>query len=438
MSIRRFAMFSAEMKNLAKYSVGVGDRFGRQGRAQLEAFRLLAQREGVQVSPVWNKSNREHTIIGTHPDSVRAEAEAAVRDASWTYPYHVDADHISLKNVAPFIASSDFFTLDVADYIGETLDEGEIYGFISRHEDLIGSHAIPGIPEPVTLTRHHLAEHLRSTLFAIRQAGKLYRHIVEEKGSEDFVTEISMDETELPQTPDMLLVILAAVAEERIPAQTIAPKFTGRFNKGVDYVGDPAVFGREFDADACIVREAVQRYGLPATLKLSIHSGSDKFSLYPYVAQTLKRHDVGVHVKTAGTTWLEEVIGLAEAGGEGLSVAKEIYSRALTRFDELCGPYATVIDVQRKRLPNVEEVCAWSGGRFAATLRHEPDDSQFNPDFRQFIHVAYKVAAELGDRYLKALAASEKIVARNVIGNIYERHLKPLFGALTPKTPPAR
>jgi hypothetical protein len=410
--------------------MGVGDRFGRQGRAQLEAFRLLAANEGVTVSPVWNKSNREHATIGTLPETVRAEADAAVRDAQWTHPYYVDADHISLKNVDPFIASSDFFTLDVADHIGETPGESDVYGFISRHEDLIGTHELDGLPQPLTLTRHQLAEYLRGTLFAIRQAGRLYRHIAEVKGTDGFVIEISMDETPLPQTPDMLLVILAAIAEEKIPAQTLAPKFTGRFNKGVDYAGDPDVFAREFDADVCVVHEAVRRFGLPESLKLSVHSGSDKFSLYPHIKRTLKTRNAGVHLKTAGTTWLEEVIGLAKSGGEGLAVAKEIYRLAFARFDELCGPYATVIDVCRQRLPRFEEVGSWSGGRFAATLKHVPDDTQFNPDFRQFMHVSYKVAAELGSRYLDALAACEPVVAKHVTENLYERHLKPLFAGL--------
>ena len=416
------------MKMLAKYSMGVGDRFGRQGRAQLEAFRLLAEKERVNVSPVWNKSNREHTIVGTKPESVRFEADAAVRDAHWTQPYYVDADHISLKNVDGFVDVSDFFTLDVADYIGETMEEGDIYGFVSRHPELIGTHEIEGLAAPVVLTPALLTEYLRSTLFAVRQAGRLYRHIVEKKGSDDFVTEISMDETLQPQTPVMLLVILAAIADEKIPLQTIAPKFTGRFNKGVDYVGDAGVFGREFDEDVCVLRYAARQFGLPENLKLSIHSGSDKFSLYPYVARTLKARDVGVHVKTAGTTWLEEVVGLAASGGEGLAVAKEIYARAWPRFNELCGPYATVIDVQPGRLPRVEEVEAWSCGRFASVLRHVPGDAHFNPDFRQFIHVAYKVAAELGTRYLDALSASETVVARHVTENLYVRHLKPLFG----------
>ena len=418
------------MKQLAKYSMGVGDRFGRQGCAQVAAFQRLLLQRGVGVSPVWNKSNREHTIIGTQPESVRAEADDAVRQSRWALPYFVDADHISLKNVDGFLSASDFFTLDVADFIGETCEEGDIYGFIARHEELIGTHVIEGLADPVVLTRPLLAEYLRSTLFAVRQAGRLYRHIVEKKGTDDFVTEISMDETAQPQTPVMLLVILSAIAEEKIPAQTIAPKFTGRFNKGVDYVGDPAVFGREFDADVCVVRYAVKRFGLPENLKLSIHSGSDKFSLYPYVARTLKERGVGVHVKTAGTTWLEEVTGLAVAGGEGLAVAKEIYARAYSRLDELCGPYATVIDVSRERLPSVEDVQAWTGGFFAGALRNAPGDSRFNPDFRQFIHVAYKVAAELGGRYLEALAANEAVVARHVTENIYERHLLPIFGGL--------
>ncbi len=418
------------MKRLEKYSMGVGDRFGREAGAQLEAFRRLAERNGVSVTPVWNKSNREHAIIGTKPGDVRRAARTAVRASDWHGPYHVDADHIGMKTVDGFIEASDFFTLDVADYLGETTDEGEIYGFVSRHEALVGSHEIDGLAEPVVLARPQFAEIVRSTLFAVRQAGRIYRHIVERKDSTDFITEISMDETPLPQTPVMLLVVLAEAAEENIPLQTIAPKFTGRFNKGVDYVGDAAVFGREFDTDACVVRYAARRFALPDTLKLSIHSGSDKFSLYPYVADTLKRLDVGVHVKTAGTTWLEELVGLAVAGGEGLAVAKEIYTRARPRIEELCEPYATVIDVVPDRLPGVEDVQTWNGAQFASALRNAPGDSHFNPDFRQFLHVSYKVAAELGPRFFAALDANRRVVARHVTENLYERHLKPIFGGL--------
>ena len=146
-----------------------------------------------------------------------------------------------------------------------------------------------------------------------------------------------MDETDLPQTPLELLVILAALADEKVQLQTIAPKFTGRFNKGVDYVGDLRQFEREFGEDIAVIEFTVEQYHLPANLKLSVHSGSDKFSLYPIIRRVLKRTGAGVHLKTAGTTWLEEIIGLAESGGAGLQMAKDIYAEAVDHSKELCG-----------------------------------------------------------------------------------------------------
>jgi hypothetical protein len=417
------------MMMLSKYSMGVGDRFGHQGRAQVQAMQAM-RAAGVPVVPVWNKSFREHSIIHTQPMDVRRAADAAVAAEQWTGGYHVDADHISLRNVDGFLDASDFFTLDVADHIGVAAPEAELAAFVARHRDLIGRHTITGLSAPLEVTAEALAASARKYLHAVREAGKLYRHIQARKGAGKFITEVSMDETNLPQTPPEMLVILAAIADEKIPAQTIAPKFTGRFNKGVDYVGDVQVFAGEFAADICVIRHAVKRFGLPENLKLSVHSGSDKFSLYGPIAAALQRLDAGVHLKTAGTTWLEEIIGLAEAGGEGLAVAKDVYRLAFGRFAELCGPYATVIDVQAARLPTVDTVLQWDGPRFARALRHVQTCPDFNPDFRQFIHVGYKVAAEMGPRYLNALAAHESVVSRNVRENILARHLKPLFGTL--------
>lgn len=161
-----------------------------------------------------------------------------------------------------------------------------------------------------------------------------------------------MDETDLPQTPPELLIILALLADEHVRLQTIAPKFTGRFNKGVDYVGDLVQFEKEFNDDLAVIAHAVRQYGLPANLKLSVHSGSDKFSLYPIIRKALAKTGAGVHIKTAGTSWLEELIGLAEAGGDGLALTKEIYAYALEHVDELCAPYASVIDIDRSHLPS--------------------------------------------------------------------------------------
>src|SRR5664279_5176906 len=103
---------------LEKYSMGIGDRFAREGSAQLEAF-LRAENQGLVISPVWNKSNREHQIVHSEPAQTRLAADAAVKEMKWINSYFVDADHINLANVDKFMECSDFFTLDVADYIGK-------------------------------------------------------------------------------------------------------------------------------------------------------------------------------------------------------------------------------------------------------------------------------------------------------------------------------
>ena len=163
-----------------------------------------------------------------------------------------------------------------------------------------------------------------------------------------------------------------------------------------------------------------------------MHSGSDKFSLYAPIRRAVRRFNAGLHLKTAGTTWLEEVIGLAEAGGQGLAIAKEIYAGALAQAEALCAPYATVIDIDQSKLPPASVVQGWSAEQFVAALRHDQENPAFNPNLRQLLHVGYKVAAKMGERYLEALEACKASVSRNVTENLYERHIKPLFleGAL--------
>ncbi|MGE4586044.1 MAG: tagaturonate epimerase family protein, partial [Mangrovibacterium sp.] len=314
--------------NLGKFSFGVGDRFNHEGLAQLKAI-MKANAQGVEITPVWNKSNREHNIVHSEPDGTRAEADQAVRKMGWKGEYRVDADHINLDTVDRFIAHSDFFTLDVAAYIGNASDASDVAAFKASCRSLGDKVVIPGIAEPVMISDALLDTVVTKFLAAIREAGKIYRHIESVKGKGNFITEVSMDEVESPQTPVDMLFILKMIADEKIPAQTIAPKFTGRFNKGVDYVGDVAQFAKEFEEDVLVIDYAVKQFGLPGNLKLSVHSGSDKFTIYPVMAGIIRKYDKGIHVKTAGTTWLEEVIGLAVAGGEGLVAAKHIYTEAL-------------------------------------------------------------------------------------------------------------
>ena len=376
---------------IGKYSFGVGDRFAHEGVNQLKALIEAEERFGVHFVPVWNKSNREHQIVGTEPIETRREADAAVAALGYKDQYFVDADHINLNNVDRFIEASDFFTIDVADYIGKTGTVEERF------------------------------------LPAIKEAGKIYRHIAERKGADHFVTEVSMDEVDEAQTPEELRYILKELAAEKIPLQTIAPKFTGRFNKGVDYRGDLALFEKEFEQDLLVIKEAVKEYGLPENLKLSIHSGSDKFSIYPIMGRLIRKHDAGIHIKTAGTTWLEENIGLAVADPAALELAKKIYVNALGRMEELTVPYATVIDVDVDKLPSPEEVALWDAETYARTMRHNQADPLYNPSFRQLIHVSYKIAAELSDEFLPALEKHTDVIGEQITANLCERHIKRLF-----------
>jgi hypothetical protein len=413
--------------NLPKFSMGIGDRFARQGNAQLAAF-IKAKELGVEVAPVWNKSNREHNIVHSEPISVRAEADAAVNALGWKGSYFVDADHIGIKTVNRFLVPSDFFTIDVADFIGKPVeDESQVMAFVAAQRRFVGSLRIPGIDKAVDATAARIETIARKYLYAAQEAGRIFKYIESKKGAGNFIAEVSMDETDQPQSPLELLFILAALAQEKVAVRTIAPKFTGRFNKGVDYVGDVAQFEREFNEDLCVIAFAIEEFGLPADLKLSVHSGSDKFSLYGPIRRAVVNHGAGLHLKTAGTTWLAELTGLAVAGGDGLRIAKEVYAKALGRFDELCAPYATVIDIDRKKLPTAADIAGWTSTQFAAALDHDQKSPHYNPSFRQLLHVGFKVAAEMGPVYLDALAKSEAVIAPIVTENIFNRHLKRVF-----------
>jgi hypothetical protein len=409
---------------LNKYSVGSGT--GSRTRPK-RSCRLACRlwRNGVEVIPVWNKSNREHTIIGSEPSSVRQAADAAVKALHWKLPYFCDADHITLQTVGRFldraISTPSTWPTSSASRAGR-----RPRNFVKRHPELLGRIPLEGADEAFEITQEHLRQTAQKFLAAVKKAGEVYRKIENAKGGQ-LHREVSMDETDRAQSPAELLIILAAIADEGIPVQTIAPKFSGRFNKGVDYVGDVAQFEREIALDVAAIAYAVRHFGLPDNLKLSVHSGSDKFSIYPAIHATMKRFNAGVHLKTAGTTWLEELIGLAEAGGDGLALAKEIYAQAFAHRDELCAPYATVIDIDPAKIPSPDEFAAGPRSntpRPCATCR---EAAAYNSSLRQLLHVGFKIAAKMGRRYLELLEANEAVIAKNVTENLYDRHIAPVF-----------
>jgi hypothetical protein len=411
---------------IEKYSFGIGDRFGQEGEAQLEAI-IEINDLGYPVVPVWNKSYREHKIVKTDHSKVREEADGAVKKLGWNKSYYVDADHIGLSIVDEFIEYSNFFTIDVAHFIGQKPAAEEKAAFVERYSSYLGPLKIPGIESEYSINREFLAQVADNYLVAITEVKKIYDHIVAKKGAGGFIPEVSMDECELAQQPQELFFILAELKFRKVELQTIAPKFTGLFAKGVDYIGDIHVFRKEFEDDIAVIQFAIRELGLPAGLKLSVHSGSDKFAIYPAIREAIRKFGTGIHVKTAGTTWLEEIIGLASVGGKGLDIAKRVYAGAMARYDELTGPYATVLSIDRSKLPGVDETNSWNSKQFVDALTHNKNCSDYNSGFRQVVHVGYKIAVEMGDEYYNALSTYREIIAKHVKNNILERHLKLLF-----------
>ena len=421
------------MTKLAQFSLGTGDRFARQAAAQLSAVSAAAE-QGIALDIVWNKSFREHKTIGSQPASTREAADAAVRayrnsgaDRAWKGNYYLDADHIGLETVGIYLPYAEFYTLDVADAIGRDCDDAYRRRFMDAAESWIGKNiAVEGLEGGITIAAeiaHRVASHY---LFAVKSAGDLYRHIAEQRAGKALIIEVSMDETATPQTPEEIFLILLALSLEGVPLQTFAPRFSGRFNKGVQYVGDPAAFAEEFEKDSLILRHAAGVLGLPDNLKLSLHSGSDKFAIYPDISRIVKKHDVGLHVKAAGTTWLEEVIGLLEAGESDF--VKDMYRPCLHPMDELTGPYTEVIDIDASALPTADELESLSGDELISMLRHDLDNPRYNPSLRQLFHGGFKIAAERREEYLSRLERHEEIISREVKANLLERHILRIWG----------
>ncbi len=411
---------------LGKYSFGVGDRFGMQGRGLLRAFESAADK-GVIITPVWNKSFREHKLTGTIPSEVRIEADEAVTGAGWKLPYFVDADHINEKNVGEFIGSSDFFTIDVAGFIGAEPDRLALESSLTLNSKYIGSLKMPGFTGQIRVTPEFLANTSKKFLAAAIQAGRIYKDIENRKGKGNFITEVSMDEVDSPQNPAELFFILGLLSQAGIPVNTIAPRFTGNFHKGVDYSGDIKSFETEFEQDLLILDYARSEFGLPDNLKLSIHSGSDKRSLYHVINRLIHKHNKGIHIKTAGTTWLEEFTGIILSGERGYDFAKSIYSQAVGRAEELIGPYAYVTKIDLSNLPGAEIIKTWPAEKFARTIIHDAADQYYNPDLRQFIHLSYKIAAENITEYRELIRGNSGFISGRVTDNIFSYHIKPLF-----------
>ena len=199
---------------IEKYSFGTGDRFGKEGKAQLAALQEI-NRLGIPVVPVWNKSNREHSIIHSEPGDVKTEATAAVDGNKYTGNYYIDADHINLETVDRFMNSSNFFTIDVAHFIGSKPKPDAVRNFTTRYGKYLGNMTIPGIDKKLVVTGDFLSTLAENYLVAIDEVTKIYDHICSIKGKANFIAEVSVDEAELVQGPLELFFISSHAERKR-------------------------------------------------------------------------------------------------------------------------------------------------------------------------------------------------------------------------------
>ncbi len=284
-------------------SFGFGDRLGLATLGHMAAVR------GTKFAPIFaQQSVRENTRTGRTPQQVMDDARRAVDAARWDLPWGADADHLkTVEDLLPFVqAGYTFFTVDPGEHVDNMADtdpvdvlKQKIVGFnwnelTTLYLNQNGEQAW-GQFEPETLMRA-IVKYGK----AIQHTVTIYQRLSEMKDVFDF--EVSVDETDSPTKPLEHYFIANELTRLGVRFTSLAPRFIGRFEKGVDYIGDLDALDTELAKHAAVTAH----FG---TYKLSLHSGSDKFSVYPLIA---KHWGERIHVKTAGTSYLEALRVLAE------------------------------------------------------------------------------------------------------------------------------
>ncbi len=283
-------------------SFGFGDRLGLATPGHIAALR------GTKFAPIFaQQSVRENTRTGRTPQQVVDDAKRAVDAAKWDAPWGADADH--LKTVADLPAFVDagytFFTVDPGEHVDNAADSDSLNVLKKKaakfNWDELSALYLDQNGEQVwgQFETESLQRAVVKYGGAIRHAAAMFNRLSQMKDAFDF--EVSVDETDSPTTPLEHFFIASELARLGVRFTSLAPRFIGRFEKGVDYIGDLHVLDEELKKHAAVTHH----FG---TYKLSLHSGSDKFSVYPLVA---KHWGERIHVKTAGTSYLEALRVLA-------------------------------------------------------------------------------------------------------------------------------
>ncbi|MBX3015796.1 MAG: hypothetical protein KF832_30030 [Caldilineaceae bacterium] len=394
-------------------SFGFGDRIGLATPGHVAAMRAV----GGAIAPIYaQQSVRENSRIGRTPQQVMDDAAWGVFQTDWRTPWGADADHVKeVAHVAPFVAAGyTFYTIDPSDHVDNAAQTDSIEVLRQKAEQLpwsvLGSD-YPTLQDrycttPFALAGQALIFDEETLLRALGKYGRALAHtltitaaIKRQVGNRPFDLEMSVDETDTPTSAHEHFFIANELLRQAVPVVSLAPRFVGKFQKGVDYIGDLAEFERELTKHVAIMRH-FQRY------KLSIHTGSDKFSIYGIV----HRQASGlVHVKTAGTSYLEALRVLTQ-------VNPLLFRRILTlgheRFAKDRKSY--FLDCQQEKVPQSN---ALSDAELPALL------DQF--DARQLLHVTFGSALDEYGTKLKAVLAANEANYAAVLVTHFRRHLEP-------------
>jgi hypothetical protein len=410
-----------------KTSVGFGDRLGLATPGHVRAIRQSSGgRDGI--APVFaQQSVRENARTGRTPQHVLDDATWGVFQEGWREPWGADADHLKTPaQVNDFAdAGYTFYTIDPGDHVDDQAEGASARALEAKVralpwdalEDTFGDLqrrylAAPVELEGLVLTIERGELWLAAVKYgrAIAHTVAMYRHIVSRIGERAFELEVSVDETASPTTVAEHVYVARELRRLGVRWVSLAPRFVGRFEKGVDYIGDLEVFAAEFARHAAVAR-------VFGPYKLSLHSGSDKFSIYPIAARLTDGSSVGlngplVHVKTAGTSYLEALRATARVDPE---LFGEIVTFARKRYEKDRATYHVSADLAKVPSPG-------SVGAGELPLLLEAFD------VRQVLHVTFgSVLDRFGERLRKTLKRNEEIYA-TVLEAHFRRHLAPFVG----------
>ncbi len=396
-------------------SMGFGDRLGLATPGHIQAVR------GTAIAPVFaQQSVRENARTGRTPQQVLDDALWGVMQCGWREPWGADADHLkTTADLAPFVAAGySFFTVDP----GEHVDHAAHTAPLARLRETAA--VLPWEPlndSLADLQRRYLGQTIvldglaiefseESLLRAACKYGRAVAHAVgiyrelrshevsRQKPGAAFDFEMSVDETETPTGIAEHFYIAAELARLNVRVTSLAPRFVGRFEKGVDYIGDLDALAQNFDAHARIARHF--------NYKLSLHSGSDKFSVYPLFATSTAQL---THVKTAGTSYLEALRTLAVVNPP---LFREILKLGIERYPTDRATYHVSADTER-----VPEPASLTDAQLPALL------DQF--DARRVLHVTFGSAlARFGDD-LKSALRTHQPAYNAALEKHFAKHLAP-------------